>query len=399
MSTLPQQTPINQYLGDGATVTFNYNFLILMDSDMTVYVTAPLAAPNPATDFVSQADYTITGANNPTGGTITFNTAPAVNAVITIMRNMQLAISTNFASAQNFNGANLDSAFQRIGLLIQQMQGGATVNNVLMNPYGVNGAISRCLQYQIDSYLPTETNVILPNLTLLNGVPTNNLVWVGLNGSITTAQLFQGGDATTLQQLLASQVMGADGASLIGYYNNATSSGETVDTALTNLIATQNANLLPSGMMVDFGGTSAPTGWLLCDGSAVSRATYAALFAAIGTTWGAGNGTTTFNIPDMTRRVSLGSGGTATSPAFTGTTPGSTGGEETHQQLVGEVGAHHHTVGGGAQQFVCSSSGSVGSSTGTDFHYFATTDTINSGGATPMNVMQLGAVVTKIIKI
>ncbi|HTV38598.1 MAG TPA: phage tail protein, partial [Xanthobacteraceae bacterium] len=55
---------------------------------------------------------------------------------------------------------------------------------------------------------------------------------------------------------------------------------------------------LPSGIMLPFGGTGVPpTGWLNCDGSAVSRTTYATLFGAIGTTYGAGDGSTTFNVP------------------------------------------------------------------------------------------------------
>lgn len=59
---------------------------------------------------------------------------------------------------------------------------------------------------------------------------------------------------------------------------------------------------IQAGFMMDFGGTAAPAGWLACDGQAVSRATYADLFAAIGTTWGAGDGSTTFNVPGMTSR-------------------------------------------------------------------------------------------------
>ena len=55
----------------------------------------------------------------------------------------------------------------------------------------------------------------------------------------------------------------------------------------------------PSGVVSAYAGDTAPSGWLLCNGSAVSRATYGALFAAIGTTFGAGNGTTTFNLPDL----------------------------------------------------------------------------------------------------
>lgn len=57
--------------------------------------------------------------------------------------------------------------------------------------------------------------------------------------------------------------------------------------------------MVPTGSTQMFAGTSAPRGWLIADGSAVSRTTYAALFAVIGTTYGAGNGSTTFNLPDM----------------------------------------------------------------------------------------------------
>ncbi len=59
------------------------------------------------------------------------------------------------------------------------------------------------------------------------------------------------------------------------------------------------ADRTPSGAIIAFGGTTPPAGWLLCDGAAVSRATYATLFSAIGVTWGAGDGTTSFNVPDL----------------------------------------------------------------------------------------------------
>lgn len=62
-------------------------------------------------------------------------------------------------------------------------------------------------------------------------------------------------------------------------------------------------NAFPSGMIVPYGGDAAPTGWLLCDGSAVNRSTYANLFAAIGTKFGIGDGSTTFNLPDTRGRV------------------------------------------------------------------------------------------------
>lgn len=64
----------------------------------------------------------------------------------------------------------------------------------------------------------------------------------------------------------------------------------------------------PAGVVSQFAGSSAPTGWLMCDGSAVSRSTYADLFSAIGTTWGSGDGSTTFNLPDGRSRLPVGVG-------------------------------------------------------------------------------------------
>lgn len=68
-----------------------------------------------------------------------------------------------------------------------------------------------------------------------------------------------------------------------------------VDTSAATTLTTA----APPGSLMAFAASSAPTGWLTCDGSAVSRASYAALFAVIGTTWGVGDGSTTFNLPDL----------------------------------------------------------------------------------------------------
>lgn len=64
----------------------------------------------------------------------------------------------------------------------------------------------------------------------------------------------------------------------------------------------------PVGMMAPYAGSAAPTGWLLCNAAAVSRTTYAGLFAVIGTTYGVGDGSTTFNLPDLRGRVPMGAG-------------------------------------------------------------------------------------------
>lgn len=64
----------------------------------------------------------------------------------------------------------------------------------------------------------------------------------------------------------------------------------------------------PAGVIISYGGTSAPTGYLTCDGTAYSRSTYSGLFAAIGTTWGVGDGSSTFNVPDLRGAFTRGSG-------------------------------------------------------------------------------------------
>ena len=64
----------------------------------------------------------------------------------------------------------------------------------------------------------------------------------------------------------------------------------------------------PIGAIFPFGGTSAPSGYLMCDGSAVSRTDYSALFAVIGTSFGAGDGSTTFNVPDLREATTKGVG-------------------------------------------------------------------------------------------
>lgn len=91
-----------------------------------------------------------------------------------------------------------------------------------------------------------------------------------------------------------------------------------------------------AGIVMPFAGSTAPQGWMLCDGSAVSRTTYAALFAVIGTTYGEGDGETTFNIPNLAGRVVIGS---SQSHAL-----GTTGGSETVTLTADQLPAHTHVV-------------------------------------------------------
>lgn len=129
---------------------------------------------------------------------------------------------------------------------------------------------------------------------------------------------------------------------------NVTATGVDVTGTLT-----QNGGSIgsPIGSVLAYAGPTAPTLWLLCDGSAKSRTTYSSLFAIIGTTYGVGDGSTTFNLPDLRGRAPFGDdnmGGTAANRITTagsgidGATIGASGGEQAHTLVTGEIPVHSH---------------------------------------------------------
>lgn len=129
--------------------------------------------------------------------------------------------------------------------------------------------------------------------------------------------------------------------------------------------------LSPAGMVTQFAGAAAPTGWLLCDGAAVSRTTYAGLFTAIGTTYGAGDGSTTFSLPNLKGRVPVGldaaqvefdvlgkAGGAKTHTLTTSELPShshggatTSAGGHSHTASTGSAGDHSHSVSVGHNEF------------------------------------------------
>lgn len=100
------------------------------------------------------------------------------------------------------------------------------------------------------------------------------------------------------------------------------------------------SNGLPAGSIVQTARSTAPSGWLLCDGTAVSRTTYRRLFAAISTTYGVGDGSTTFNVPNLKGRVPVGLDASQTE--FDALAE--TGGTKTHTLTTAEMPSHDHSV-------------------------------------------------------
>ena len=173
-------------------------------------------------------------------------------------------------------------------------------------------------------------------------------------------------------------------ATELNYVDGVTSAIQTQLNTLTTSISTA----VPAGVITQFGGSTAPTGWKLCDGTAYSRTvTYNTLFDAIGTTYGAGDGSTTFNVPNLKGKVPVGLDDSQSEFNLLG----ETGGAKTHTLITAEIPSHSHS----SLQL-----GNAGGSTGLPVTGTVTTDTTtgSTGGGGAHNNLQPYIVVNYIIK-
>ena len=108
------------------------------------------------------------------------------------------------------------------------------------------------------------------------------------------------------------------------------------------IILEPSGDTYPIGAITEFGGETAPTNWLFCNGQAVSRETYSELFEVIGTAYGEGNGSTTFNVPDFSSRSPMGVGTGTDGTNSETTTLGQEKGEYKHTLTTNEMPSHNH---------------------------------------------------------
>jgi microcystin-dependent protein len=184
---------------------------------------------------------------------------------------------------------------------------------------------------------------------------------------------------------------------------------------IANIVAPSIEGGAPTGAGALWFTNSAPTGWLICDGSAVSRSTYANLFAVLSTTYGVGDGSTTFNLPDFRARSPLG-GNNASLPngvngALSSRALAAASGAETHTISSGEMPTHTHTLTdpghhhNSTGNFVVDGGGALAMAGGVTHTIAATTNTVstgitiaNTGGGTAHNNMHPFVVMNVIIK-
>ncbi len=192
----------------------------------------------------------------------------------------------------------------------------------------------------IDTATVLVNNVSPTDAKHLNG-PASAIVQIEtILGSGTTLK----GTAADLAARLAVALNPTGTIALTGF------TGLTTDRGLLALSSTQMQvmNHTPIGVVQAFTGSVSPANWLLCDGSAVSRVTYSKLFAITSTTYGSGDGSTTFNVPDLRGRTIVmvdGSANRITSASTNGAnadTLGGVGGAQTHTLVEAEMPAHAH---------------------------------------------------------
>jgi microcystin-dependent protein len=380
MADLPQQDTIVQYVADGITTTYIVPFFTPIETtgipDLDVYTQAASAPPIPSVDInVWNVAYTYAPNLDPiTGGMVVFNPGfiPPNGYIVTIVRDVSASLDVEFSNAQTFSGYTLDFALDKLLLISQQNK---------------TYALQRNLSYIVNSYLPEallESSVQIPVLQ-------PGYIWIGgTNGGVLSAYLQEPSDASTLRSELANNAPVTDGANLVGYYDTVNMDSTTVSAQLTYLTE-QAASVFPSGTIIDFGGTTAPTGFLACNGNSYPTATYPNLFAAIGYAWG-GSGAN-FNVPNLSRSVTMGAGGIGSS--VIGNVVGNTGGEEAHLMAANELIAHSH----GIPTVQSNSSGPLGISTSNQAPNTTQASGITPAGTVlPFNIIQPAAIVLKCIK-
>ena len=302
---------------NGLSNTFTFPFAVRFNGATDIQVFQTDTSGN-ITQLTYGTQYTVVLnaviAPNPTpvGGTVTITAIPALNTLVTILRTEAETQATSLANQGTLYQPAIEAMSDYVTMLTQQiaeLQG---------------RAISVAVSDNAPTNLPPAAQ--RANLALM----------FDSNGNPIAAA--PGGANAPVSSAMAPVVNAASIAAAVA------------------LLGLTGVAPEPSGVVKAYAGSAAPSGYLLCSGTAVSRTTFAALFAVISTTYGVGDGSTTFNLPDLRGRVPAGldnMGGTTagrlTSNTITGgaTTLGNSNGNTGIEQnilAIGQLPAHQHPV-------------------------------------------------------
>jgi len=374
-------TPRVQYTADGALAIFTYAFPIFQPADLAVYLG----------DALEETGYTVAGAGDSGGGTVTFDAAPADGTVVTLRRNLAIQRTTDFQEGGEFRAKVINDEFDYQTAALQQVEAEAA-RGLKLSP--TDTATSMEIPSKADragKQLGFDGN---GDLIATDGVP-GPAGPAGADGADGTDGIFAGTE-TTVTIADADKVALLDdsdgGAPKVALWSamkadaqHQTASKAEMETgteaalrAMSPLRVAQaiaalaSGGGLPIGAVIDWASSStlpADGEWADCNGQNVSRTTYSELFAIVGTTWGVGDGSTTFGLPDLRGRMTVHAG---QGSGLTNRTFADTGGDEdlqshNHSTSVnkttgsfgyGNFGLANYETHGGYSSFNSSSSGS-----------------------------------------
>lgn len=289
---------------------------------------------------------------------------------------------------------SLAGELERLRFVIDRMVGGAQWYSTPASNLAGGGTITA---------VSSNTTLTASNIGQLINITDAAAVTVPATGAIEIGDRIKFKNSTT--KAVTLEVQGSDTIDgLTQYRIPAYTNCEIAKTGVNTYTFTQKPDD-DVGVVKEYGGATAPLGWTLSDENTLSRTDYGNLFAVYSTTFGAGDGSTTFGKPNRQRRVAVGAGGTGT--ATLANTVGATGGAETHTLTQAEtpVKNHAHTASGTVPSVDNSAPGDGPALSLADAPAQGTTAatvTVNAAGdatASAHNIMQSSIVMNFIIKL
>jgi microcystin-dependent protein len=397
--TITVDTARMDYVGAGATAVFPYSFKILDDDDIKVVVRHPTT--DVETTLVKTTDYTVSGVDSPTGGNVTLVDVGQAwldaggnldtNWVLSIIRDLDFTQETDIRNQSVFFSSTHEDQFDRTIMQIQQIRNsiqGAMRLPDTVDPTSVSTVLPVPDAYQAMRWDATGTFLENFNLVATGGISlpgTNGIMVQTASGvfaarsiAIASGLAIDNGDGVAANPVvrianlgvltahlgplsvtepkvgngaIIARCIGGKAVEAGAIDDDAVSASNIIDlnVTLAKLSAAVQAALVPTGTLFEWATDTPPSGYLLCYGQAVSRTTYADLFAVISTTFGVGDGSTTFNLPDMRGRMALGQddmGGASANRVTDAQADsiGGSGGVESHALITAELAAHTHTI-------------------------------------------------------
>ena len=366
--TVSSTTTKVSYSGDGTTSAFAYSFKIFNDSDLVVIVRNNTTGAE--TTKTLNTDYLVSNAGESDGGTVTFkfdtgnsgdsnydttDRRPQSGETVLLKRVMTLTQNTDYTPNDSFPAAAHEEALDKLTFIQQQQQ--EEIDRSFKFAQTDTGTITIPTSTERASkYLGFDSSgdvIAVSGTADVSPISTFAATIVDDTSASAVRTTIGLGDLATLNTVGSSQIdTNAVTASELNISGNGTS-GQSVVSDGDGSFSYVSVPAFVSGMVMPYAGTSAPTGFLLCGGQAVSRTTYSDLFSVIGTTYGVGDGSSTFNLPDLQGRVVAGKDDMSGSSAnrltdavtggLNGDTLGDTGGTESHTLTSAQSGLRQHS--------------------------------------------------------